>query len=573
MAVLQPILDLAELLYQQGVRHVVISPGSRSAAITLAFVRHGGFDLTVAIDERSGGFIGLGIAQQTQKSVVLICTSGSAVYNYAPAVAEAYFQQIPLIVISADRPKEWIHQYDGQTIFQQEIFGKHVKGFFELPTDYNHEDASWGQNRQVNEAFWLSQTIPRGPVHINIGIREPFYPLKEEVYQFDRNVRTIEIVKGACTLSAANWHELLNQWDQYDRKLIAVGQIVDSSMNLESLRKLSLEYEIPIVADIISNINWEENVIRNHDFFLSSNLASELSPDLLITLGMSFISKEFKSFIRQNPPIQHWHITEDGLIIDPFKSLTKVIPLSPSYFFEKIFEKVDYQLFTENEEPENNTNYLLKWNAVNLKSNAIKRKYLDNITQLSDLTALYYIFSAFEIPFMLQIGNSMPIRYANGLSDIITLSWVNCNRGTSGIDGCLSTAIGAAKIAKVPVFLIIGDVSFLYDRNGLLQTNLPENLKIVILNNDGGNIFSIIDGSSTLPENPTYFRTFHGRNAKLAAQEAEIKYNAVHNILELEQSFHHFSMQQHCAIMEIFTHHEVNSQAWLGLKTHIKANL
>lgn len=573
MAVLQPILDLTELLYQHGVRHVVISPGSRSAALTLSFVRHGGFDVTVAIDERSGGFIGLGIAQQTHQSVVLVCTSGSAVYNYAPAVAEAYFQQIPLIVISADRPKEWIHQYDGQTIFQNEIFGRHVKGFFDMPVDFNHKDAVWGFNRQGNEAYWLSQSAPKGPVHINVGIREPFYPLKDEIFQFNRHIRKIDIVEQESIISVSQWHSLLAQWDNFDRKLIAVGQNIDSSLNLEGLKKLSLEFEIPILADVISNITWDINVVRNHDFFLSSEMGQELAPNLLVTFGMSFISKEFKTFLRDNPPIAHWHISQDGLIIDPFKSLTKVFPVLPTYFFDNLFENIDYKLFTENEEPENNSSYLSSWNNLELKSRALKYDFLENIAELNDLTSLNFVFSNLEEPCRLQFGNSMPIRYANGLSDMLVAHWINCNRGTSGIDGCLSTAIGAAKVSEIPVFLILGDVSFLYDRNGLLQINLPSNLKIVILNNDGGNIFSIIDGSGSLPENATYFRTNHGRNAKLAAQEANISYYSVTNISELAQKYSSFSSEENCGIIEIFTQCEENTHAWKGLKAYINDNL
>ncbi len=573
MAVLQPILDLAELLYQHGVRHAVISPGSRSAPITLAFVRHGGFQIETAIDERSGGFIGLGIAQQTMQSVVLICTSGSAVYNYAPAVAEAYFQQIPLIAISADRPQEWIHQFDGQTIFQNNIFGKHVKQFYQLPVDFVHEDSSWAHNRLVNEAYCMSQSLPRGPVHINIGIREPFYPENNEVFQYHSSVRKIEIVPNQKVLNTTEWHQILNEWDRFDRKLVAVGQLVNPNDKLDSLQKLSSEYDIPVVADVISNIPWNENVIRNHDFFLSDPKAVSLEPQLLITVGMSFISKELKTFIRKNPPLQHWHISEDGLVIDPFKTLTKIIPISPEYFFDQLLEKTDFQLFTENEEPENFTEYLAEWQAVSLKTSAYSSLFLENLTTINDVLLLDSIFKYLQSDFKLQLGNSMTVRYANVIGSLNRNVWVNCNRGTSGIDGCLSTAIGAAKVSKLPVYLILGDVSFLYDRNGLLQNSLPSNLKIIILNNDGGNIFSMIEGPANLPENGVYFKTEHGRNAKLVASDAGVKYFSVHELKDLDAILQEFVSHSHCSILELFTDSQENSKTWLGIKAYVKGNL
>ena len=173
---LQPIWNIAHICYKHGIENVIISPGSRSAPLTLAFARHENLNCKVVADERSAAFVALGIAQQTGKPVVLICTSGSAAYNYAPAIAEAYFQQIPLLVLTADRPPEWIDQLDGQTIRQNNIYGKHVKESYTLPVDLSHKDAIWHVGRIVSEAINLSKTYPFAPVHINAPFREPFYP-------------------------------------------------------------------------------------------------------------------------------------------------------------------------------------------------------------------------------------------------------------------------------------------------------------------------------------------------------------------------------------------------------------
>lgn len=189
---LQPVYDIAEICAKKGITHAVISPGSRSAALTLAFVRHPSIKTFIIPDERSAGFIALGMAQQLRKPVVTICTSGTAVYNLGPAIAEAFFQQVPLVVLTADRPPEWVAQQDGQTIFQRNIFGAHVKQSYELPVSRQHPDEAWHVNRIINEAVNLSLDLPPGPVHINAPFREPFYPASSgEIIRYSSDVRTI----------------------------------------------------------------------------------------------------------------------------------------------------------------------------------------------------------------------------------------------------------------------------------------------------------------------------------------------------------------------------------------------
>jgi 2-succinyl-5-enolpyruvyl-6-hydroxy-3-cyclohexene-1-carboxylate synthase len=193
--IIQPILDLVSLCAKKGIKNAILSPGSRCAPISLAFARHPDIHARTVSDERSAAFIALGMAQQHEKPVALVCTSGSAAYNYAPAIAEAFFQQIPLLVITADRPPEWIDQWDGQTIRQAEIFGKHVKGFFSFPDEFGHPDKIWHANRLANEAINLACEYPAGPVHINIPLREPFYPETGEEFDFNQEIRCIETLK------------------------------------------------------------------------------------------------------------------------------------------------------------------------------------------------------------------------------------------------------------------------------------------------------------------------------------------------------------------------------------------
>ncbi|MCF0050787.1 2-succinyl-5-enolpyruvyl-6-hydroxy-3-cyclohexene-1-carboxylic-acid synthase [Dyadobacter sp. LJ53] len=565
MAILQPLVDLAAICYAQGVRHVVVSPGSRSAALTLAFTRSGRFTLHVCMDERSAGFIGLGIAQQTGVPVVLICTSGSAVYNFAPAVSEAFFQQIPLVVISADRPKEWLHQYDGQTIYQSEIFGKHIKRSFEFSADYRHADVLWAIKRMSNEAVTLAATVPMGPVHINVPIREPFYPASGDEMVPSANLKIIKRQSAEKILAPDVWNTLLDEFEEYPKILVAAGQHLPDHELSEVLNKISEEWDIPVLADSIANISGL-NIIRYHDLFLASKNAGQLVPDLLITFGLSFISKDFKQFIRKNPPRAHWHIGEDAFLADPTQSLTRTIPVPASYFFKNLFEKIDYKLFTENADPDTDSAFLRNWSASNAGSEQIMHAYISKLSTLSDITSLDLLFKCINRVFQLHVANSMSIRYINVLDIGTNIRSVFCNRGTSGIDGCVSTAIGAALVNEEETLLVVGDVAFMYDRNGLLINSLPQNLKIVVINNAGGNIFRMIDGPSGLPEIETYFETRHAFSAKRTCEDSGIAYFSCREPALLEFSVQAFLENKGISLLEIFTDPYENEKVWKELR-------
>ena len=188
---MQAVYNIAEICARHGITDVVLSPGSRSAPLTLAFARHPELTVRVVPDERAAAFIGLGIAQAQRRAVALVCTSGTAGLNYAPAVAEAFFQQIPLLIFTADRPPEWIDQLDGQTIRQHNLYGAHAKGAFEFPVDTAHADAKWHSARIVNEAINLAQAAPAGPVQVNVPLREPFYPKAGEEIRYEQDVKII----------------------------------------------------------------------------------------------------------------------------------------------------------------------------------------------------------------------------------------------------------------------------------------------------------------------------------------------------------------------------------------------
>lgn len=562
--ILQPIVNIAEICAQKGVLEVVISPGSRSAALTLAFARHPKIKTTVIPDERVAGFVALGMAQQSNNTVALVCTSGSAAYNFAPAVVEAFFQEIPLLVFTADRPTEWVGQQDGQTMFQNELYGKHVKKSYQLPADYTHLDAVWQIERVVNEAINLSKCNTRGPVHINVPIREPFYPSKDEKFEYNQNVRIIEQIETQSVLSVETWHQLQNIWEDCDKILIAAGQMPPNIELWQILKQLSEEMDVVVLGDCTSNIPDDEAFIRHHDVLLGSKnetLFEELKPELLITIGNSFLSKNFKQFVRKNKPKFHWHIKNTNEIIDSLQSVTTSVPVESTYFFRKLWEDLDYQKFVQNEEfNQIQSGYKLRWKKENYAVLNKLNIFLNQEERWSDFVIIREILDQIPPNSILHLANSMSVRYVNllGTQNGIT---IRSNRGVSGIDGCTSTTLGAAKQTLKPVFLLTGDVAFFYDRNALWNTQIPDNLVIILLNNAGGNIFRLIDGPSTQPELEAYFETKHQTNAKCTCEDAGITYFSIKAYEKLDLA-RWLEEKQGAMLIEVFTEPATNADVF-----------
>lgn len=571
MAILQPIIDLAALCADHGITYAVISPGSRSAALTMAFARQSGIKTVVVMDERSAGFIALGIAQQLKKPVALICTSGSAGYNFAPAVVEAFFQHIPLLVLTADRPKEWIHQQDGQTIFQTDLYGKHTKMSFELLSSYTGKDAHWFINRTVNEAILLTTQLPYGPVHINVPIEEPFYPSVDENYSASTKIRKIEMTESHSILSKETWEQLKLEWKEQARIVIAAGQQDEDVILTNILTAFAQQYIV--IGDVISNLGGNGKFISKHDSFLSDERATELKPDLLITFGKSFISKSFKEFIRKNKPARHWHVGEDVNLIDTFQTLTKHVPVSPAYFFQELSLSIDNQVNGGRNSSTISEEFYQNWQKYNRISKEKQSEYIDNQLKLNDLTAFDFILNSLTDNVHLHVANSMSIRYVNLLGLNGRNIQVFANRGTSGIDGCVSTAIGAAMVNTKKTYLLVGDVAFLYDRNGFLLKSLPDNLKIIIFNNQGGTIFRLIDGPARQPELNEFFETSHQFTAERTAADSGISYCAVRYQNQLESAFRELHTSSKIAILEIFTDPIVSAKVYSDLKEYMKKAL
>ncbi len=565
---LKPIINLVDILAKKGVKNALISPGSRNAPLTIALVRHPDIITKSISDERSAAFIALGMAQNLHQPVVLCCTSGSAAYNYAPAVAEAFFQEIPLIILTADRPKEWIHQHDGQTIYQTDIFGKHVKQSFEIGADYSHPDAVWHIERTVNHAVNLANTEPRGPVHINIPLREPFYPTENEEFISDTDVRIVELLANEQSLSKEVWADLINQFQGFDSILIAGGQQESNAELSKILHNLQEEFQVVCLGDSISNLGFE--AISKHDIFLKPE-NENLRPELLITFGNSFISKGLKSFLRKNKALEHWHLQLSDHLIDTFQSLTKIIPMKPLDFFKKLYEDLDFEQFKNGDEDERDGEFQEEWISQDRKAKVYVERFFNDKIHLEKFNEFYcikYLIDSLPSDCQLHLANSMSVRYANYLGVLPNKNIeIFANRGTSGIDGCVSTAVGQALSTNKLVFLLVGDVAFFYDRNGLWNRYLPHNLRIILLNNHGGGIFRMIDGPSKQPELDDYFETVQSQNAERTAADAEIEYFKVVSIKDLEKySLDFLSNQGKSKIIEIETNALVNTEIFKKFK-------
>jgi 2-succinyl-5-enolpyruvyl-6-hydroxy-3-cyclohexene-1-carboxylate synthase len=558
---LQPIINLVDILSKKGVKNAIISPGSRNAPLTIALVRHPHIVTKSISDERSAAFIAMGMAQNLKQPVAICCTSGSAAYNYAPAVAEAFFQEIPLIILTADRPKEWIHQHDGQTIYQTDIFGKHVKQSFELGADYSHPDSVWHIQRTINHAINLAKSFPQGPVHINIPLREPFYPSENEEITFNNQPRVIEVLETEKTLSKESWNDLLIRFQDFDNILIAGGQSGKNEDLSIILEKIQDEFQIVFIGDSISNLGFES--ITKHDIFLKPE-NENLKPDLLITFGKSFISKGLKTFLRKNKAVEHWHLQIGEHLIDTFQSLTKIIPITPLTFFTKLYEDLDFDKF-KNGEIERSEDFFNNWIAQERKVNIyLERFFKDKIHQekFNEFYAIKFLIDSLPNNCQVHLANSMAVRYANIIGfDFKKQIEVFANRGTSGIDGCVSTAVGQAQSTDKLVFIFVGDVAFFYDRNALWNRYMPNNLRIVLLNNHGGGIFRMIDGPSKQPELGDYFETVQSMNAKNTAQDADLEYFRVNNQSDLSINLQAFlTIEGKSKLMEIETDSILNTE-------------
>lgn len=547
---------LSLLLIANNVKHIVFSPGSRNAPLISTFPRYKEFTCYSIVDERSAAFFALGIAQNTGETVVLSCTSGSAVLNYAPAIAEAFYQKVPLLVISADRPENMIDRGDGQTIRQRNIYANYIKKSVQLPESPSSKKSLINYQKLALSAIKATQIPDKGPAHINIPFAEPIYGQKKKE---NPQLIPFEIVNETANILESEFELFAKTWNASRKKMIIIGQ-QKPNKSLESLlEKINQDPSVIVLTETTSNCSSSSfiNCIDKTLASIANEKAADFLPDLLITINSNIVSKKIKSFLRADKKYFHWHIDEANEQMDTYFHLSRVVPIQPFVFLEKMNALSNIKA----------SNYKTDWLKQKQKTEVVHPKFIET-APYCDLTVFDELLKHLRPNSNVHFANSTPVRYSQ-LFNLNPSLTVDSNRGTSGIDGAISTAIGAAWVSKEITTVISGDLSFFYDSNALWNKYLSPNLRIIVINNNGGGIFRFIEGPSKLPELECFFETKHHREAKSLANEADLIYSRVDSEESLKEALNEFfTPSEKAKLLEIFTPNELNAEI---LKNYFKA--
>ncbi len=559
------------------ISHVVISPGSRNAPLIIGFTEDPFFTCYSIVDERSAAFFALGMAQQLGRPVIVLCTSGSALLNYYPAVAEAFYSDHPLLVISADRPPYKIDIGDGQTIRQDHVFDRHIGYSANLKLDLSHavdsvsrfgtnlfqEDVPLGDQQKQIDTF-NREEIGRAmealfarslPVHINIPFEEPLYNTVPSPYNVLRDIsfpQRREEEPGELS-------DYREQWNRAGRKMVLVGVMSDGKLSQEWLDALASDPSVLIFTETTSNLN-HPNIIPSIDSIIAPIEKSdnreekfrELQPDILLTFGGLVVSKKIKAFLRKYSPQQHWHVHETKAY-DTFFTLDRHFRCLPDTFLRSFLRgtrKVE-------------SDYRQLWLGVRDRYITRRAEYLKEIP-FTDMWAFDKILERLPKGVMVQLANSSTVRYAQ-LFDMGKHQAVYCNRGTSGIDGSTSTAAGAAVHFQGPTVLITGDLSFFYDINGLWNQYLRPDFRIVLINNGGGGIFRILPGKEDTANFKTFFETSHQLSARAVCDLHGLHYRSAASQEELQRALEGFyEVSDRPRLLEVSTPADLNDRILLS---------
>jgi 2-succinyl-5-enolpyruvyl-6-hydroxy-3-cyclohexene-1-carboxylate synthase len=516
----------------------------------------------VIIDERCAAFVALGMSSQSQKPVALICTSGTALLNYAPAIAEAFYREIPLIVISADRPEEWIDQDDCQTLHQFGVYGQLVKQSVNV-TDDDLDSTHWMANRQINDAIVCALSGRQGPVHINVQLDAP---LTREVQDVNDYTRAINCILPEPTISTTLARQLANETKSPAKVLVAVGFSKPNQKLNKALKKIAQLSNIVVVAEAQSNIYFSE-CIHNIDSIFSitrTEILETLKPEIVITLGGSLLSQSLKKWLRETEGLQHWHVGVRGMSTDCFKKLTRRIELPAETFLAQLASGLmPYKSL--------NSDYSHLWHKVSSTAKLAHDAFA-KAAEWSDLLVVDKIIGLLPPKCNLQLSNGTAVRYAQ-LTDYTHLHRIDCNRGVSGIDGSTSTAIGAAMAYDGLTVLITGDMSAQYDMGALAMHNMPKNFRMIVIDNGGGNIFRYIKPTSQLPECEDYFAAHVHLPLRQLADGFGFEYFEAHDIESLETSLSNLlSPSDHPAILAVFTSGKISADIFKKYLTQYKSN-
>ena len=508
------ILQLAALLRAHGVDEVVVCPGSRNAPLVQTFAA-AGFVCHGVTDERSAGFYALGLSLACGRPVVVCCTSGSALVNLHPAVAEAYYQCVPLLVVSADRPAAWIGQLDGQTLPQPGVFGRLVRMSVNLPEVRCAQD-EWHCNRLVNEALLAAVHHGRGPVHINVPVGEPLFDFTATRLPAERAITRY----AGCDGCGEGLRRLADRLSSAGRPMVVVGQLPPGG-RFAALPREGGWARAVWLAEHLSAGRLPLACVTNADVLLyamDEETRGRLAPDLLVTFGGHVVSKRLKQFIRNHPPREHWHLAADGGVADTYCCLTSVT-------------------------------YCSEWMRRSMEVAPPRFGY-------SAMGAVGGLVGRLTGWCTLHLANSSAVRYAQFYALGAGVR-VSCNRGVNGIEGSLSSALGYAAADPSELnFVVIGDLSFFYDMNSLGIAGGKSNVRILLINNGGGEIFSSLKGLDCAEQGLPYVTGQHALSAQGWAEATGFRYMAAHDRPSLDAALDALAAPSDGAgamLVEVFT--------------------
>lgn len=510
---------VAELV-QTGVTEAVVSPGSRSTPMAMVMAEHPGLNVHIHVDERSAAFFALGIAKASGKPVAILCTSGTAAANYFPAIAEANISRVPLIVITSDRPHELRDVGAPQAIDQLRLYGHHVKWFVEMALPEKTDEMLRYVRSVCGRAAATALQAPSGPVHLNFPFREPLIPKldDENLFQLnERPTRYVNVRTGKLTIEKNEMSEIAAAISEHENGIIVCGQLEEEGF-AAAVTELSARLNFPILADPLSQLrsgkHSTENVIDAYDAFLRNDEAKAyLKPAIVIRFGSMPVSKALTIFLKENRQALHFVVDGGGGWRDPAVLSTEMIYCQETAFCQGILAELKAMP---------NESFLNKWKGIN-------RLTKDNMTIIKDTAELSESRLFYQLAEMLPekaglfVGNSMPIRdldsfFHNNGKSIRVLA----NRGANGIDGTVSTALGAASVSSQPFYLVLGDLTFFHDLNGLLAAKLYNiDITIIVVNNNGGGIFSFLSQA----EHPKHFELLFGTPLDLDFEHVVRMYN------------------------------------------------
>ena len=516
---------LTSLLLEYGVSDAVVCPGSRNAPIVHNLSVCEAIRCRPVTDERSAAFYALGLAIATRRPTVVCVTSGSALLNVMPAVAEAAYQHVPLVVISADRPQQWIDQLDGQTIPQSDALGRFVRKAVQLPEPHNDEER-WLCRRLVNEAMHLATCRQGAPVHINVPISEPLFEFStEQLPQLSRfnNIKRAAINDASMDMPDA-FHDAT-------RPMIVIGQLAHGTISHETIRSLSEKYVVmsePLSNPSYMTIHFDEAV----RYIVSDNSSinddeddkTAYYPDYVIYVGDTLVSKPARRFLR-NAKAPSCLITPDAADIhDPLMTLTDIVECDT--------DSINALLASLCEAPDTDERCRFhdRWQSFLDACAAHADAYAPEYSQMATVKYFEEQLADLDIDICVHYANSSAVR----LACIYAQHYVWCNRGVNGIEGSLSTAAGFSLATHDMTVCVIGDLSCFYDQNALWNSNLRGNLRIILLNNRGGGIFRQLPGLSDSPAADDLVMASHENTAQGICTQNDIGYMSAKNMDEMQ---------------------------------------